>query len=54
MINQPAQPKNRPGENLPTEINNEQAKITYDTAEIATKVQCTVHLHLLDPPSSLL
>ena len=33
MINQPAPPKNRSGENLPTEIDNEQAKITYDTAE---------------------
>jgi hypothetical protein len=37
MINQPAPPKNRSGENLPTEIDNEQAKITYDTAEIATE-----------------
>lgn len=35
MINKPAPPKNRSGENLPTEIDNKQAKITCDTAEIA-------------------
>ena len=51
MINKPAPPKNQSGENLPTEIYNKQAKITCDTAEIAT--ESAEHQVITDEPANI-
>jgi hypothetical protein len=42
MINKPAPPNDQSGENLPTKVDNEQAKITYETAEITEPAECQV------------